>query len=124
MLNFLKRRIPFLIIVAMLGIAYWRSREHNSPPISAQGGEPFQNFSALDTASYHQNDDRWKDEKIGGSREKLGAVGCAVCTLAMALDHFGIHYTPKELNDGLKTNDGYTWRGLLKWQAVSTITSN
>jgi hypothetical protein len=124
MLKFWKRRIPLLIILAVLGMAAWQLRERNSPPISAQGGEPFQSFVALETPSYQQNDDRWKDEKIGGSGEKLGDVGCAICSLAMALDHFGIHYTPKELNDQLKANDGYTWRGWLKWQAISTITDN
>lgn len=122
--HFWKRRLPFLIILAVLGLAAWQLRERNSPPISANGGELFQNFSALETRSYLQNDDRWKDEKIGGSGEKLGDVGCAICSLAMALGHFDIHYTPKELNDQLKTNGGYTWRGWLKWQAISTITGN
>jgi hypothetical protein len=121
--QFWKRRIPFLIILAGLGIAAWQLREHNSPPIPAQGGTPFQNFAALETPFYLQNDDRWKDEKIGGG-EKLGDVGCAICSLAMALDRFGNHYTPKDLNDQLKANNGYTWRGRLKWQAVSTITGN
>jgi hypothetical protein len=120
--RFWKRRIPLLIILTGLGIVAWQLRERNSPPISAQGGEPFQNFPALKTPLYLQNDDRWKDEKIGGSRERLGDVGCAICSLAMALDHFGVHYTPKELNDQLKANDGYTWRGWLEWQAISTIT--
>lgn len=123
-IQFLKRRIPFLIIVALLGMTAWHLRERNSPPISARGGKPFQNFVPLETPVYLQNDERWKDEKIGGSGEKLGNVGCAVCSLSMALDHFGIHYTPNALNDRLKANDGYTWRGLVKWQAISTITSN
>jgi hypothetical protein len=124
MIQFWKRRIPLLIILAGLGLAAWLLRERNSPPIPAQGGEPFQNFVALETPYYLQNDGRWKDEEMGGSGEKLGDAGCAVCSLAMALDHFGLHYTPKELNDQLKTNNGYTWRGWLKWQAISTITGD
>lgn len=122
--QFLKRRIPFLIVLVGLGIAAWQLRDRNSSPISAQGGQPFQNFTALQTPAYLQNDDRWKDQKIGGSGERLGDVGCAICSLAMALGHFGIHYTPEELNDQLKANGGYTWRGWLKWQAISTITAN
>jgi hypothetical protein len=122
--QFWKRRIPLLIILAVLGWVAWQLRERNSPPISARGGELFQNFTAFETPTYLQNDDRWKNEKIGGSGERLGDVGCAICSLAMALDHFGAHYTPKELNDRLKANDGYTWRGWLKWQTISTITSN
>jgi hypothetical protein len=122
--RFWKRRVPFLIILAGLGIAAWQLRERNSSPIAARGGESFQNFKAIETPAYAQNDVRWKDEKIGGTGERLGDAGCAVCSLAMALDHFGFHYTPKELNDRLKSSDGYTWRGWLKWQAISTITGN
>jgi hypothetical protein len=122
--QFWKRRIPFLIILAALGIAAWQLRERNSSPLATRGGEPFHNFAAIETPAYVQNDDRWKAEKIGGSGERLGDAGCAICSLAMALDHFGFHYTPKELNDRLKSSDGYTWRGWLKWQAISTITGH
>jgi hypothetical protein len=122
--RFWKRRIPFLIILAGLAIAAWQLRERNSSPIAARGGEPFQNFAAIETPAYVQNDDRWKDEKIGGTGERLGDVGCAICSLAMAVDHFGFHYTPKGLNDRLKSNGGYTWRGWLKWQTISIITDN
>ncbi|MGA2749820.1 MAG: C39 family peptidase [Verrucomicrobiota bacterium] len=122
--QFWKRRIPFLIILAGLGIAAWQLRDRNSSPIAARGGEPFQNFAAIETPIFVQNDDRWKNEIIGGTGERLGDVGCAVCSLAMALDHFGLHYTPKELNDRLKSSRAYTWRGWVKWQAVSTITDN
>lgn len=121
---FWKRRIPFLIILAILGMAVLfilHSRGHNSPRISAQGGEVFHNFPALKTPIFLQEDVRWKNEKVGGSGEKLGAVGCTVCSLAMALNHFGITLTPKELNDAIKTHEGYTWRGLLKWDVISAI---
>lgn len=121
--RFWTRRIPFLIVLGGLGIAAWQLRERNSPPISARGGEPFQNFATLESPSYLQSDDRWRDEKIGGGG-RLGDVGCAVCSLAMALEHFGAHYTPKELNDQLKAKDGYTWRGWLKWQAILSVTGD
>jgi hypothetical protein len=39
----------------------------------------------------------------------------------MALGHYGVSFTPKTLNDALKTNNGYTRRGWLQWSAVSTI---
>ena len=119
--KFWRRRIPLLIALAVLGTAAWQFRERNSPPISAQGGESFPNRMVIEVVPYLQTDDRWKNEKIGGSGERLGDVGCAVCSLAMALDRFGVHYTPSELNDRLKANDGYTWRGWLKWQAISTV---
>lgn len=39
----------------------------------------------------------------------------------MALDHYGVRVAPKELNNYLKENDGYTTRGWLKWDLVSKI---
>jgi hypothetical protein len=56
-LHFWKRRIPFLMILTLLGMAAWHLRDHNSPPISVQGGKPFQNFVPLETPAYMQNDD-------------------------------------------------------------------
>jgi ABC-type bacteriocin/lantibiotic exporter with double-glycine peptidase domain len=73
------------------------------------------------TANYLQRDTKWAHETIGGSNERIASVGCAVCTLAMALDHYGIKITPKGLNDYLKSNAGYTRRGWLKWDSVSKI---
>jgi hypothetical protein len=122
--QFWKRRIPFLIILAALGIVAWRAREHNSPPIAPRGGIPFEHFPTLQTAVYLQMDDRWKNEEIGGSGEKLGDVGCAICSLAMAMDYCGVHWTPKELNSQLKQNDGFTRRGWLKWPAISSVSGN
>ena len=73
---------------------------------------------------YLQTDPRWREERIGGSDETLGAVGCTVCCIAMALEHHGIHVTPAELNARLKAADGYTDRGWVKWHTVSTVTRN
>jgi hypothetical protein len=39
----------------------------------------------------------------------------------MALEHFGCTLTPKELNDALKANSGYTWRGLVRWDAIRQV---
>ena len=71
---------------------------------------------------YLQNDPRWKDDKIGGSQETMGEVGCFVSGISMALAHHGIDLNPKLLNELLKANDGYTKQGWVKWQAVSKIT--
>jgi len=103
----------------MAGVLFKRGR--NSPPIASRGGEPFSNFTTIETPFYAQQDARWKDEEVGGSHEKLADVGCTVCSLAMALGHFGVRLTPKELNDSIKRHDGYTWRGWLKWETVVKV---
>jgi hypothetical protein len=113
--TFWKRRIPFLTIAVVQGIAAWTLRGRNSPPISRKGGEAFQDFTAIETPLYLQDDKDRSNEVIGGNGEKLAETGCAICSLEMALDHFGMHYTSKELNSALKINGGYTWHGWLRW---------
>ena len=113
-----------LVVAGTLGGAFSLLRGHNSSPIAARGGEAFHNFATLRTPFYLQHDPRWKDEPIGGSGETLGKVGCAVCSLAMALDRFGVSVTPAELNGALKANQGYTWRGWLKWDTISKISDH
>jgi len=78
------------------------------------------NFAAIETPFYLQRDERWKDETIG-SGETIAKVGCTLSSLAMALEHYRVAFTPKTLNDALKSNGGYTRRGWLQWNAVSKI---
>src|SRR5262245_48981590 len=88
-----------LVLVALVGgFVVWRIRGNNSPPMSARGGESFQNFANLETPFYLQRDPRWKDHTVGGSGERLGKVGCAVASLAMALHRYGVEMTPGQLN--------------------------
>jgi len=117
-----KRTIALVVISLMvLGTAVFRYlRGHNSPPIAAAGGATFTNFTALATSHYLQRDPQWKDETIG-SGETLAKVGCTVSSLAMALEHYDVHFTPKQLNNALKTNGGYTRRGWILWSAVGKV---
>jgi|ERR1700677_276003 len=64
---------------------------------------------------YLQRDARWKDETIGGSGERISAVGCTLCCISMAFTHLGVAVTPEEFNDYLKAHDGYNEKGWLKW---------
>ena len=105
-------------VLAVLAIAWFlRALKERWTAIPAPGGEAF-TLAPLTTPHYRLRDPRWADEEIGGSRERLARVGCPVCSLAMALDRFGVKMTPKELNDALKARAGYTLRGWLKWEAV------
>jgi hypothetical protein len=117
------KRIVAAALVALVvaaAAAAWYLRGRNSPPIAAAGGQSFTNFAAIQTPFYLQRDVRWKDETIG-SGETLGKVGCTVSSLAMALDRYGVSFTPKSLNDALKANNGYTRRGWLQWIAVTKV---
>jgi len=73
---------------------------------------------------YRQSDPRWANHRVGGSRQTLKAVGCMVCCVSMALDHYGFHFNPAQLNELLKDHGGYSSSGLLQWGAIPKITDN
>jgi hypothetical protein len=119
--KFTRKRILIGLLLAVVVMATpfaWRASRERLNSIPARGGELFK-MSPIPTAHYLQNDPAWKDDTIGGSGERLGRVGCAVASLAMAFDHYGVKATPKDLNNFLKTSEGYTLRGWLKWNAIS-----
>jgi len=117
-----KRALIIGLAVALVAVGFWMSRNlpERTDAIPPRGGE-FLVVTAMPTANYLQRDSRWADDTVGGTEESLARVGCTVCSLAMALDHCRVKVTPKELNDYLKKNDGYTERGWLKWDSVSKI---
>ena len=120
-----KRRIILgagVLPLILAGLWARRALPERLNAIPASGGESF-SMAAIPTPHYLQKDPRWKNDSIGGSGEKLARVGCTVCSLSMALGHYGVGATPGELNDFLKQNDGYTLRGWLKWNTVSNFTS-
>jgi len=119
-----KRILCVCGVVFLLGVGLWAKRAlpERWNAIPATGGEAF-SMAAISTPHYLQRDARWENDTIGGTSERLARVGCTVCSLAMALDHYGARTTPKELNDFLKQNEGYTIRGWLRWNSVSNFTA-
>jgi len=125
-MRFSGKRIGLVLLLTLLGLsagAFCYLRGRNSPPIAAAGGVVFTNFTAIATPHYLQRDPQWKDETIG-SGETLAKVGCTVASLAMALERFDVHFTPKTLNDALKANSGYTRRGWLLWSTVAKVSDS
>jgi hypothetical protein len=110
-----------LAVLALAAIWARRGLRERLQAISSKGGEAM-TVGVMMTPHYLQRDSRWADETVGGTGERLARVGCTVCSLAMALDHYGIKTTPKELNSFLKQNGGYTPRGWLKWDSVPGFT--
>ena len=108
-------------LLGILALLFLRSRGWNSNAIASRGGEAFAHFPGIETPDYLQHDRAWEADRIGGTGETLGRVGCTVCCLAMGLAHFGIQKTPGELNEWLKTHEGYSPRGWLRWETVSKL---
>jgi len=92
--------------------------------LSQQSEIPATERILLKTALYRQTDPRWKDQRIGGSFEKIEDVGCTLSASSMALSHFGFNFDPATLNKALIAKRGYTKRGWLIWKAISKVTDH
>jgi hypothetical protein len=118
-----RRRVLTLllgVVVLFAGIWFARRFKEQLFAVPPRGGESFA-MPALSTPHYRQRDPRWAEDSIGGFGEGMAHAGCTVCSLAMALNYYGVRKTPKELNDFLKANDGYNPRGWLRWNSVDKI---
>lgn len=108
-------------LLAMILVFYKRDKPQVSH-IPPSGGAVEARYHFSDTPIFLQTDARWASQEIGGSRELLRAVGCTLCSVSMALAHYGLEMTPDKLNENLKIKDGFTAQGWLKWQAITEIT--
>ncbi|MCX7572261.1 C39 family peptidase [Tumebacillus sp. DT12] len=82
--------------------------------------------AAFNAPLYKQTDSRWSADLMGGGGT-IGAEGCVITSVAMALAHKGITIsgattTPKNFNTWLKGNGGYSG-DLLVWGAVPKLSS-
>jgi len=117
----------FLLGLLVLGVwyLYWDNNLASIPATVQASPSNFNtSFHFPIFPIYLQDDPRWKDDKMGGSEETLGQAGCFVSCVSMALFHYGIDLPPKHLNELLKSYDGYTQQGWVKWDTVSEITDH
>jgi hypothetical protein len=59
------------------------------------------------TQLLYQNDERWKNTKLGNSSETLGGWGCLVTSVTMILNAIGYNETPETVNEKMKANGGF-----------------
>ena len=117
-----KRKLAIIALTTAFGVAVlgnWRP----GTSISSRTKESVSKMVLTAEPIYRQADRRWANEKVGGSGESLGGVGCTICCLCMALAEFDINLTPAELNEKLKAAGGYTEDGWVKWGMVEEVVS-
>src|SRR6266571_6306380 len=116
----LKRGLPFIILVgvvvliAALGVHIdWTWKRKLSP----RGGRYFFHRVELAVPSFHQSEEKWRDDPLGGVADNgtLGGEGCAVAAAAMVFKFYGIDVDPQQLNWFLTATGGYTDQGWLYW---------
>ncbi|GEM_PF-2497692 len=78
--------------------------------------------------SLKQYDPLWRDETYDSAniwspgKSSIERWGCALTSATMILNSYGYNINPKQLNDYLVTNNGYTRAGGVVWGKISTYT--
>ena len=119
----LKRWLPFVILVLVLLVAVlavhvdWTWKRKLSP----RGGRYFFHRVELAVPSFHQGEENWRDDPLGGieANGTLGGEGCAVAAAAMVFKFYGIEVDPQQLNWFLTSADGYTENGWIYWDRAA-----
>ena len=59
------------------------------------------------TQNLYQNDERWKNTKLGNSSETIGGWGCLLTSATMMLNGIGYNETPETVNEKMKKAGGF-----------------
>jgi hypothetical protein len=87
-------------------------------PLSPRGGRYYFHRVELPVPSFRQGDERWSDDPLGGMEENgtMGSAGCAVASVAMVFQSYGINVDPQQLNWLLTDTGGFTEQGWIYWE--------
>lgn len=59
------------------------------------------------TQNLYQNDEKWKNVKLGSSSETIGGWGCLLTSATMMLNGIGYNETPETVNEKMKKAGGF-----------------
>jgi hypothetical protein len=59
------------------------------------------------TQNLYQNDEKWKNTKLGNSSETIGGWGCLLTSVTMMLNGIGYSETPETVNEKMKKAGGF-----------------
>jgi SH3-like domain-containing protein len=59
------------------------------------------------TQNLYQNDEKWKNKKLGNSSETIGGWGCLLTSATMMLNGIGYNETPETVNEKMKKAGGF-----------------
>lgn len=59
------------------------------------------------TKNLYQNDEKWKNVKLGNSTETIGGWGCLLTSVTMMLNGIGYNETPETVNEKMKKAGGF-----------------
>ncbi len=61
----------------------------------------------FNTHNLYQNDEKWKNKKLGNSNETIGGWGCLLTSVTMMLNGMGYNETPETVNEKMKGTGGF-----------------
>jgi len=82
--------------------------------------EPVVSIPVLSVPSFSQNDDSWRNDKLGFSDYTIGSHGCVITNLAGKLKSLGIDTDPGRLNKALIGVNGYEGANII-WDAITKL---
>ena len=59
------------------------------------------------TQNLYQNDEKWKNVKLGNSSETIGSWGCLLTSVTMMLNGIGYNETPETVNEKMQKAGGF-----------------
>jgi hypothetical protein len=71
-----------------------------------------------------QDSSAWGDSIYDHSSDDFGTLACALCSMSMVLDAWGVAVNPLSLNRWMNENNGYTDSSGVIWDALDTYPEN
>ncbi|CAG0964655.1 hypothetical protein METP3_01060 [Methanosarcinales archaeon] len=76
--------------------------------------------SAMDVPVYKQGTPSvWAGDQLGTCASTIGTEGCAVTSVEMVFKYYGVQTDPRDLNNWLKGNNGYTNGCWIRWDIAA-----
>lgn len=91
------------------------------PEIKGSQTAPGFSTSSMDVPVFGQRQDPWQSDKLGSGPTTIGQEGCALTSVAMILKYYKIATDPRDLNNWLKNNSGYSGSdgNLIRWDVAA-----
>jgi hypothetical protein len=108
-----------MVLAVVIGMRAAGEPSDKVDSIRSSGGRLFAEPVELTVQPFAQSDPRWSEKFLGPTKETLGYMGCALTSVVMVLNYYGIKSNPGMFNQYLTTHSGYDDEGYLAFWRVS-----
>ncbi len=109
--------VALLIIGISIPVVRWTSKGVIAP----SGGRYFFHRVEIPVPQLFQGDEKWHHDYLATTEDTIGAEGCAITSIAMIFNYYGIDTDPQRLNWFLDLNGGYTPEGWVYWEKAALL---